>query len=54
MARRLTALIGIAIVIGLMLTLMWRVYVHRQSGGGVSEEPAIVRLGAEKVAEHAT
>jgi hypothetical protein len=41
MARRLTALIGIAIVIGLVLTLMWRVYVH-QSTSEPSGEPAIV------------
>ncbi|HWS70689.1 MAG TPA: hypothetical protein VN605_01185 [Thermoanaerobaculia bacterium] len=53
MARRLTALIGIAIVIGLVLTLLWRVYVHRQSGGALTE-PAIVRLQAEKFASRAT
>jgi len=52
MGRRLTALLGIAIVIALMLTLMWRVYVHRESGGS-PDAPAIVRLG-EKIADRAT
>ena len=53
MARRLTALLGIAIVIGLVLTLLWRVYVHRQSGG-TENEPAIVRMQVEKFACRAT
>ena len=53
MARRLTALLGIAIVIGLVLTLLWRVYVHRESGGTVTE-PAIVQVRVEKFADRAT
>jgi hypothetical protein len=53
MARRLTALLGIAIIVGLVLTLFWRVYEHRQSGGALSE-PAIVRVQAEKFADRAT
>jgi hypothetical protein len=54
MARRVTALLGIAVVIGLVLTLMWRVYVHRQSAGEEEGGPAIVLLQGEKIAERAT
>lgn len=50
MARRVTALLGIAIVIGLVLTLMWRVYVHRQSAGEDDGTPSMVRLRVEKIA----
>ena len=53
MARRLTALLGIAIVIGLVLTLMWRVYVHQEQSQPPGE-PAIVQSGVEKFADVAT
>jgi hypothetical protein len=53
MARRLSALLGIAIVIGLVLTLMWRVYVHQQRNQS-SDEPAIVQDGLEKLASRVT
>jgi hypothetical protein len=50
MARRLSALLGIAIVIGLMLTLMWRVYVHGENGNASADAPSVVRLRVETVA----
>jgi hypothetical protein len=41
MARRVTALIGMLALIGLLLVLAWRVYLHHQ-GGVPSDEPAVV------------
>jgi hypothetical protein len=42
-ARRITALLGMAVIIGLLLILIWRVYLHHQSRVP-PEEPAVVRL----------
>ena len=44
MARRISALIGIAVVIGLALMLMWRVYLHHQQIRDVEEVPAVVQV----------
>jgi hypothetical protein len=41
MARRLTALLGMLALIGLLVVLLWRVYLHHQHGVP-SDEPAVV------------
>ena len=43
MARRLSALVGIVLIVGLVLALMWNVYQHRE-GARLHEEPAIVAI----------
>jgi hypothetical protein len=43
--RRITALLGMAVIVGLLLILIWRVYLHHQSRLP-PEEPAVVRLGS--------
>ena len=45
MGRRLAALFTMALLLGLVLVLLWNVYVHHQSGADV-EEPAMVALDA--------
>ena len=45
MARRLGALLGIAIVLGLVVLLVWEVYQHHQAGREL-EEPAVVAMDA--------
>lgn len=44
-ARRITALLGMAVIVGLLLILIWRVYLHHQSRIP-PEEPAVVRLSS--------
>lgn len=44
MARRVSALVGIVVIIGLVLLLMWDVYRHHE-GMHLRDEPAIVSLG---------
>jgi hypothetical protein len=43
MTRRIAALLTMILLIGLVLLLAWRVYLHHVYGG-VTEEPAIVAL----------
>jgi hypothetical protein len=45
MARRLGALLAIAIVLSLVAVLIWAVYEHHQAGREM-EEPAIVAMDA--------
>ena len=45
MGRRLAALFTMALLFGLVLVLLWNVYVHHQSGADV-EEPTMVALDA--------
>lgn len=40
--RRVGAIVGIVIVVGLALTLMWHVYLHHAQIRQVDEEPAVV------------
>ncbi|MGZ4778292.1 MAG: hypothetical protein ACXV5L_03800 [Thermoanaerobaculia bacterium] len=47
MARRISAFIGIVVLVGLVLALMWNVYEHRE-GSRVRDEPAIVSLTGAK------
>ena len=35
-------MLGIVVVVGLALTLMWRVYVHHRSAGEEYDEPGVV------------
>lgn len=48
MARRLGAILGIAIMLSLVALLIWEVYQHHQAGREL-EEPAIVALDARGV-----
>ncbi|MDQ6799224.1 MAG: hypothetical protein M3041_00135 [Acidobacteriota bacterium] len=41
MARRVTAFAGMVALIGLLVVLVWRVYLHHQQGVP-SDEPAVV------------
>jgi len=43
MARRVSALAGIVMIVGLVLLLMWNVYQHHE-GARLHEDPAIVSL----------
>jgi hypothetical protein len=43
MARRITALLGMILLLGLVLLLAWRVYLHH-AYGGVTDEPAVVSV----------
>ncbi|MGZ8831929.1 MAG: hypothetical protein ACXW19_01880 [Thermoanaerobaculia bacterium] len=42
MARRISAMLGIVVVVGLALTLMWRVYLHHRAAGDEYDEPGVV------------
>jgi hypothetical protein len=46
-ARRITALLTMAAVIGLTLFVIWRVYLHHMNGFP-KDEPAVVMIG-EKI-----
>jgi hypothetical protein len=39
--RRLTAMLGIIVIVGLALLLMWRVYLHHRSGSD-DDEPGVI------------
>jgi len=41
MARRISAILGILIIVVLAVALMWRVYLHHRAGGG-DDEPGII------------
>ncbi|HUP49630.1 MAG TPA: hypothetical protein VNA04_12665 [Thermoanaerobaculia bacterium] len=43
-ARRVSAMLGIVVVIGLALALMWRVYLHHQRSRMPPDEPTLVSL----------
>ena len=45
MARRIAALFAIVVLVGLVLILMWRVYVHHENSRE-PEEPSVVALDA--------
>ena len=44
MARRLGAIAGIIVILGLVLALVWRVYLHHRDSGVGEDEPAVVLL----------
>jgi hypothetical protein len=43
MGRRITALLAMVLLLGLVLLLAWRVYLHH-AYGGVTDEPAVVSV----------
>jgi succinate dehydrogenase hydrophobic anchor subunit len=43
MARRVTAVVGIILIVGLLIVLIWRVYLHHESRVP-AEEPAVVSI----------
>lgn len=43
MLRRITAFLTIVLLVGLVLLLVWRVYLHH-ADTGVSDEPTVVAL----------
>jgi hypothetical protein len=43
MARRVTALFAMAALVGLLVILVWRVYLHHEHGVS-ADEPAVVAL----------
>lgn len=42
MARRISAMLGIAIILGLVVLLMWRVYLHHRAAGDADDEPGVI------------
>lgn len=46
MARRVTAMIGIVVIIGLALMLIWRVYLHHRQIRLSDDDSALVRLSS--------
>ena len=43
MARRVTAVVGIIVIVGLLIVLVWRVYLHHLSRVP-ADEPAVVAI----------
>jgi hypothetical protein len=43
MARRVTALLGMLALIGLLMVLVWRVYLHHEHALP-TDEPAVVQI----------
>ena len=43
MARRITAFIGMVLILGLVLFLAWRVYLHH-TFGALTDDPAVVSV----------
>jgi hypothetical protein len=44
-ARRIGAIVAMVVVLGLVLVLMWHVYLHHRQIRHVEDEPAVVKLG---------
>jgi len=49
MGRRIGALLGMVVLLGLALLMMWHVYVHH-SRGIIPEEPSVVSVRPHNVA----
>ena len=45
-ARRITALFGMVALVGLLVILAWRVYLHHEHGVPAEDEPAVVGLNS--------
>ena len=43
MTRRVSAVVGIILIVGLLIVLVWRVYLHHESRVP-AEEPAVVSI----------
>ncbi len=50
MARRIGAMLGMVLIIGLALLLMWRVYVHHRQTGGEEDEISVIACAARSSA----
>ena len=49
MARRIGAMFGMVLIVGMTLFLMWRVYIHHKQAGGEDDEPSVIaRLSSVK------
>jgi hypothetical protein len=46
MGRRVSALIGIILIVGLLIVLIWRVYLHHESRVP-ADEPAVVSIATD-------
>jgi hypothetical protein len=42
--RRIGAMLGIVIIVGLVCILMWRVYLHHRQSGDESDEPGVIAV----------
>jgi hypothetical protein len=42
MARRIGAMLGIVMIVGLVFFLIWRVYLHHRQAGDEDEEPGVI------------
>lgn len=42
MARRIGAMFGMVVIVGLAIFLMWRVYVHQKQTGGESDDISVI------------
>lgn len=42
--RRVTAAIGILVIVALALALIWRVYLHHRAGGGEDDGPGVIAM----------
>jgi hypothetical protein len=40
--RRISAMLGILVIVGLVCILMWRVYLHHRQSGDQSDEPGVI------------
>ncbi len=54
MARRVGAMFGMLVIVGLALFLMWRVHVHHQQTGGEDDEPSVIACQVLSSAEKFT
>lgn len=49
MARRIGAIAGILLLLGLALVLVWRVYLHHRDSGVDEREPEVVSIHTSAV-----
>jgi hypothetical protein len=42
MARRISAMLGIVVIVALALLLMWRVYLHHRAAGDDEDVPGVI------------
>ncbi|HEV8658520.1 MAG TPA: hypothetical protein VGS96_07805 [Thermoanaerobaculia bacterium] len=42
MTRRISAMLGIVVIVGLVFFLIWKVYQHHRQAGDEDEEPGVI------------
>jgi hypothetical protein len=42
MTRRVSAVLGIVVILSLAILLMWRVYLHHRAAGDTDDEPGVI------------